>query len=87
MSMRWPAEEQPPNYRLIKILLTNMGFGDKAAAFEQVERAMAQVPIEKDALEGPDPIEILARVAAQMLDPLRNDSRFQKLAAPDAPKP
>jgi serine/threonine-protein kinase len=80
---------------------------------------MAAVPIEKDALDGPIPIEILARVSAQMeeparaiaaleklvlipcgsalaagmpptpallrldpmFDPLRNDSRFQKLAS------
>ena len=83
---------------------------------------MAANPIEKDALDGPIPIEILARVAARvgepdraitalqkllsipyngalaaapltpallrldpMFDPLRNDPRFQKLAASPAP--
>jgi hypothetical protein len=83
---------------------------------------MALIPIEKDALEGPIPIEILARVTAQvgepdraiaalqkllstpysgllavpltpallrldpMFDPLRNDPRFQELAASPALK-
>ena len=82
---------------------------------------MAANPIEKDALEGPASLEILARVAAQtgepdraiaalqkllsipggafpagsltpallrldpMFDPLRNDPRFQKLAAAPVP--
>src|SRR5437016_11178285 len=55
-------KEQPENYRLIgDLALSNMGLGDKAAAFKLVERAMAAVPIEKDALAGPIPIEILAR--------------------------
>ena len=100
-----------------------MGLGDKAAALALSERAMAAIPIEKDAVDGPIPIEILARVAAQMgepdraiaalqkllsipyegalaanvpltpallrldpmFDPLRNDPRFQKLAASPAP--
>jgi TolB-like protein/Tfp pilus assembly protein PilF len=118
-------KEQPENHILIgDLALTNMGLGDKAAAFKLVERAMAVIPIEKDPLSGPVPIEILARVAAQtgepdraiaalqkllsipyegplaanvpltpallrldpMFDPLRNDPRFQKLAATPAPK-
>src|SRR6184192_3100914 len=59
-------KEQPENYFLIGYLvLTNMGLGDKAAAFKLAERAMATIPIEKDALDGPAPIEILARVSAQ----------------------
>jgi TolB-like protein/class 3 adenylate cyclase/Tfp pilus assembly protein PilF len=110
---------QPENYLLVDALaLTNMGLGDKVAALALSERAMGANPIEKDAVTGPFPIEVLARVAARMgepdraiaalqkllslpyesplasnlpltpallrldpmFDPLRNDSRFQKLA-------
>ncbi len=117
-------KEQPDNYTLIgDLALTNMGLGDKAAALALSEQAIAVNPIEKDAIVGPIPIEILARVAAQlgepdraidalqkllsipyagalgagtpltpallrldpMFDPLRNDPRFQKLAASPAP--
>src|SRR5437764_5302032 len=118
-------KEQPENYGLIgDLALTNMGLGDQAAALALSEQAIAVNPIEKDAIVGPLPIEILARVAARMgepdraivalqkllsipyagalaagmpltsallrfdpmFDPLRNDSRFQKLAKSAAPK-
>ena len=48
-----------------------MGLGDKTAALALAERAMAAIPMEKDALTGPAPIEILARVAARMGEPDR----------------
>jgi len=73
-------KEQPENYRLIPVLaLTNMGLGDKAAAFELIERAMAVIPIKTDAVEGPFPTEILARVAAQVGEPDRAIAALQKL--------
>jgi serine/threonine protein kinase/Tfp pilus assembly protein PilF len=73
-------KEQPKNYYLIENLaLTNMGLGDKAAAFKLIEQAMAAVSIEKDAVFGPIPIEILARVAARTGEPDRAIAALQKL--------
>jgi serine/threonine-protein kinase len=73
-------KEQQENYRLIgNLALTNMGLGDKAAALALSERAVASIPIEKDAIDGPIPIEILARVAARMGDPDRAIVALQKL--------
>ncbi|HEX4707878.1 MAG TPA: tetratricopeptide repeat protein, partial [Candidatus Udaeobacter sp.] len=73
-------KEQPNNHNLIgDLALINMGLGDKAAALALVERAIAANPIEKDALTGASPIEILARVAAQMGEPDRAIAALQKL--------
>ena len=48
---------------------------------------MAAIPIEKDALDGPGPIEILARVAASMGDPSRAIAALQKLLSIPASGP
>jgi tetratricopeptide (TPR) repeat protein len=73
-------KEQPENYLLIgDLALTNMGLGDKAAALALSERAAAAIPIEKDAVDGPSPIEILARVSAQVGEPDRAIAALQKL--------
>ena len=73
-------KEQPDNWILIgDLALTNMAVGDKAAAFAFVEKGMAAVPIEKDTVDGPGPIEILARVSVQMGEPDRAVAALQKL--------
>jgi len=73
-------KEQPGNVFLIgDLAMTNTGLGNKAAALALSERATAAVPIDKDAVTGPVPIEILARVAAQAGEPDRAVSALQKL--------
>ncbi|HWX16564.1 MAG TPA: tetratricopeptide repeat protein [Chthoniobacterales bacterium] len=73
-------KEQPDNYQLIgDLALTYMGLSDKAAALTLAELAIAALPIEKDAKAGPGPIEILARVAAQVGEPDRTIAALQKL--------
>jgi serine/threonine-protein kinase len=73
-------KEQPENYSLIEILaLTNAGLGDKGAAMALSQRALTQLRIEIDALVGAVPIQILARVAAQMGEPDRAIDALQKL--------
>jgi serine/threonine protein kinase/Flp pilus assembly protein TadD len=73
-------KEQPENARLIgDLALTNAGLGDKAAALALAERAIAAIPIEKDAVFGSFPIEILVRVAAQIGEPNRAIAALQKL--------
>jgi TolB-like protein/Tfp pilus assembly protein PilF len=73
-------KEQPENFALIgDLALTNMGLGDKTTALALAERAMAAMPIEKDAAAGSRPMEILARVAAQMGEPDRAIAALEKL--------
>ena len=73
-------KEQPENYILLgDLALTNMGLGDKAAALALTDRAIAAVPIEKDAASGPRSLEILARVAGQVGETDRAIAALQKL--------
>jgi tetratricopeptide (TPR) repeat protein len=73
-------KEQPENFVVIgDLALVCMGLGDKAAALNLAERAMRIIPLEKDALHGPIPIEILARVAAGTGEPDRAIAALQKL--------
>ena len=74
------VKEQPENYRLLgDLALTNMGLGDKAIALSLSERAITVNPIEKDALTGPTPIDIFARVAARTGEPAGAIDALQKL--------
>lgn len=71
---------QPENFVLMgDLALTNMGLGDNAAALALAERALALFPIDKDALAGPRPLDILARIAARVGDPDRAISALEKL--------
>ncbi len=73
-------KEEPENFSLIgNLALTSMGLGDKATAFKLIEQAMGMISIEKDAVAGPIPIEILARVSARMGEPDRAIAALQKL--------
>jgi TolB-like protein/Tfp pilus assembly protein PilF len=73
-------KEQPENHFLVgDLALTNMSLGDKAAALALAERAMATLPIAKDALVGTRSIEILARVTAHRGEPDRAVATLQKL--------
>jgi serine/threonine protein kinase/Tfp pilus assembly protein PilF len=73
-------KEQPENIVLIgDLALTNMALGDNTAATTLAERAIAMMSIEKDALTGPRPLDILARVAARSGDPDRAISTLEKL--------
>ena len=81
------VKEQPENFVVIgDLALVCMALGDKSAALTLAESAERIIPLEKDALHGPIPIEILARVAAGTGKPIvplqrcRNCSRSRPLA-------
>src|SRR5213594_2329205 len=73
-------KEQPENFVLMgDLALTNMALGDNTAALTLAERAISLISVEKDALTGPRPLDILARVAARIGDPDRSISTLTKL--------
>ena len=73
-------KEQPDNPLLIgDMALTNAALGDRAAALALAERAVTARPLEKDALTGPRPLEILARVTAHTGDLDGSISSLEKL--------
>jgi serine/threonine protein kinase/Tfp pilus assembly protein PilF len=73
-------KEQPENVVLLgDLALTNVALGDKTSALTLVERAIGMMPIEKDVLLGPRPLDILARVAARTGDTDRAISTLEKL--------
>jgi serine/threonine-protein kinase len=76
------VREQPENHILLgDLALTHAGLAERDAAFAVAEQATAAVPIEKDAVSGPTPLEIVARVAAQLRDADRAIPVLQKLMA------
>jgi tetratricopeptide (TPR) repeat protein len=73
-------KEQPKNSELICVLaLANMGLGDKTAAMALVELALAARPVEKDVVNGPFSLEVLARVLAQTGESDRAIATLQQL--------
>ncbi len=73
-------KEQPENFVLLgDLALINAGLGDKDAGLTFAEKAMAVIPIEKDAMHGTIPIEVFARVAAQIGERDRAIAALQKL--------
>jgi len=73
-------KEQPENFVVIgDLALVCMCLGDKSAALALAESAQRIIPLEKDALHGPIPIEILARVATGTGEFDRAVAALQKL--------
>jgi tetratricopeptide (TPR) repeat protein len=73
-------KDQPENYNLLgDLALVEVGLGEKTAALALAERAIAANPIEKDPLDGPAPVEIFARVTAQLGESDRALAALEKL--------
>ncbi len=72
--------DQPENWALLDDLaLTTASLGDKATAFALVERAMVLNPIEKQAANGMQALETLARVATRVGEPDRAIAILEKI--------
>ena len=75
-------KEQPKNSELICVLaLANAGLGDKVAALGLIEQALAARPVEKDVVNGPFSLEVLARVLTQTGETDRAIGILQQLLA------
>src|SRR5438034_350599 len=73
-------KEQPDNWSLLgDLALIAAGLRDKVAAFTLVDRAIALHPIENDAANSPQSIDILARIAARLGEPDRAIAALQKI--------
>jgi serine/threonine protein kinase/Flp pilus assembly protein TadD len=73
-------KEQPESYPLIGYLaLTEMKLGENALAMTLADRGLAANPIEKDALTGPWPLEVFARVTAATGEHDRSIAALKKL--------
>jgi TolB-like protein/Tfp pilus assembly protein PilF len=81
-------KEQPENFVVIgDLALTCMGLGDKTEALALAEKAQRIIPLEKDALHGPIPLEIFARIAAGTGEADRAIDALQKLLSIPASGP
>jgi serine/threonine protein kinase/Flp pilus assembly protein TadD len=73
-------KEQPESYPLIGYLaVTEMKLGENASAMTLADRGLAANPIEKDALTGPWPLEVFARLTAATGDHDRSIAALKKL--------
>jgi len=71
---------QPENWALLDDLaLVAAGLRDKAAALALVERAISHNPIEKQAANSMQPLDILARVEARVGEPNRAVATLEKI--------
>jgi serine/threonine protein kinase/Tfp pilus assembly protein PilF len=74
--------EQPDNHILLgDLALTAMSLGDNAGALNFAERAMAALPLEKDAVRGPATIEFFARAAANAGQPERALAALERISS------
>ena len=74
------CQKDPDNPNFAQVLsVTHAVLGQKDAAIKEAERAMALLPTEKDAVDGPKNEEILASVEVLVGDKNRAIPRLQRL--------